>query len=173
MLTQEQKKKLRDIQRLKERESRYSYYGILQEYQLNADCRLDYSSLNQHQKFLFKRVLHGLNIYTDEEVAKMHFHKKNRIKRVWMKGQKILNEWKQIISSKQVNYFLYSTFGDKVKAFTDIPVEETLSDYRNNLRLKDLGIRYEDVILKFISEGLLPKNFLRLDEKVFKKKVQA
>jgi len=175
MLTPEQKTKLEEIEKIRNRESRYAYYGILKEYHLNLNHinRLDYSNLNSHQRFLFKRVLHGLNIYTQEDISKMHYDKVNRIKRVWMKGQKILNEWKQVISSKQINYFLYSTFGNKVKAIIDIPAEETLPDYRNNLRLKDLGIRYEDVILKFMSEGLLPKNFLTLDEKVFKKKIQA
>ena len=45
-----------------------------------------------------------------------------------------------------------------------------LVDYRNNISLKDLGIKYEDVILKFISEGLLPKNYLSL--KIWEKYLQ-
>ena len=50
-----------------------------------------------------------------------------------------------------------------------IPADEIIPNYNNILTLKDLGITYEDVILKFISEGLLPKNFLSLQNEKFKK----
>ena len=43
------------------------------------------------------------------------------------------------------------------KAFDDV-----LEDYNNRIPLKNLGICYEDVILKFMSVGLLPKNFLEV-----------
>ena len=43
-----------------------------------------------------------------------------------------------------------------------IPPEEVLEDYKNTMSLKDLGITYEDVILRFMSKGLLPKNFLTI-----------
>ena len=101
-------------------------------------------------------------MYSKEEINKMHRDKKKRIKKVWLKGQRVLNEWKQIISSKKVNAYLYSLFGDNVKGIIEVPVTEVLPDYRNNISLKDLGIKYEDVILKFISEGLLPANFLSI-----------
>ena len=42
---------------------------------------------------------------------------------------------------------------------SDTPTASTLDNYQNILTLKDLGISYEDVILKFIEQGLLPKNF--------------
>ena len=45
----------------------------------------------------------------------------------------------------------------------DVPAEETFDDYRNTMSFKDLGIKYEDIILKFMSVGLLPKNFFLLD----------
>ena len=43
-----------------------------------------------------------------------------------------------------------------------IPAEETLDDYTNTFSFKDLGINYEDVILKFMSVGLLPNNFFTI-----------
>jgi hypothetical protein len=43
-----------------------------------------------------------------------------------------------------------------------IPADEILDDYTNTMSFKDLGITYEDVILKFMSLGLLPKNYLQL-----------
>lgn len=166
MLNQENIDKLRQLEILRKRESRFAYYGILQEYQLNIDNfeKLNYNKLNSYQHFLFKRVLHGLNVYTKDEIAKLHKEKKKRIIRVWKKAQNVINEWKQTIASKQVNYYLSVTFGDKANAITSIPDDEVLPEYINTLKLKDLGIRYEDVILKFMSEGLLPKNFLTLDD---------
>jgi len=154
----------KDLIRIQQREERYAYYGILQEYQLHKEelNKLDYSKLNPHQHFLFKRVLHGLNIYTKEEVAQLHWDKKRRIKKVWQRGQQVLNAWKQTIANKKINNYLYRTFGENVRAFIDVPAEEYLPEYQNKMSLKDLGLTYEDVILKFMAEGLLPKNFLSL-----------
>ena len=168
MLSKEQIRILnqqKSIEALKKREERYTYLGLLQTYQIQPKelvQKLEYTKLNSRQHFLFKRVLHGLNMYSKEEINKMHRDKKKRIKKVWLKGQRVLNEWKQIISSKKVNAYLYSLFGDNVKGIIEVPVTEVLPDYRNNISLKDLGIKYEDVILKFISEGLLPANFLSI-----------
>jgi hypothetical protein len=47
-------------------------------------------------------------------------------------------------------------------AIADVPAEETLDDYKNTLTFKDLGINYEDIVLKFMSVGLLPNNFFTL-----------
>ncbi|TXG83052.1 MAG: hypothetical protein E6R13_04240 [Spirochaetes bacterium] len=168
MLTQDQIKLLetqKNIELLKKRDERYAYYGILQEYQLHSKDelqKLDYKKLNPYQHFLFKRVLHGLNVYTAEEVKSLHWDKKRRIKKVWLRGQEVINEWKQMICNKKVNDLLYRFFGENVRPIIDIPAEETLPDYKNTLTLKDLGLSYEDLILKFMSEGLLPKNFLTL-----------
>ena len=57
-------------------EERLNYYGILSEYQLhpqNLVQNLSYRKLNPYQHFLFKRVLHGLNMYSAEEKAKLHW----------------------------------------------------------------------------------------------------
>ena len=35
-----------------------------------------------------------------------------------------------------------------------------LFDFINKMTLKDLDITYEDLVIKFMSEGLLPKNYL-------------
>jgi hypothetical protein len=158
-------KKQQQVEFLKLREERYAYYGLLQEYQLHTKeelMRLNYTKLNPNQHFLFKRVLHGLNVYTQEEINTLHWDKKRRIKKVWQRGQEIINIWKQVISNKKINAYLHNTFGKHVKAITDIPDDDYLPDYKNTLTLKDLGLTYEDVILKFMAEGLLPKNFLSL-----------
>tara|TARA_R100001126_G_C4862251_1_gene168058 strand:+ start:154 stop:669 length:516 start_codon:yes stop_codon:yes gene_type:complete len=168
MLSQNQQELLqkeKTLIKLKQRESRFIYYGIYESYcanKLNIQ-KLNYTKLNPKQHFLFKRVLHGLNMYTKEQVIEMHPQKKKRISRVWRKGQNLINEWKQMICNKKLNRFLYVTFGDKspiIKDLLAIPVNETDPSYKNTQSLKSLGITYEDLILKFMQSGLLPKNFL-------------
>tara|TARA_R110002153_G_scaffold122010_6_gene267792 strand:- start:260 stop:775 length:516 start_codon:yes stop_codon:yes gene_type:complete len=168
MLSQNQQQLLqneRAILELNQRESRFIYYGIYESYCANKPNiqRLNYTKLNPKQHFLFKRVLHGLNMYSKEQVAEMHPQKKRRISKVWRKGQNLINEWKQMICNKRINKFLFITFGDKsplMKELLAVPVNETDPNYKNTHSLKDLNITYEDLILKFMQSGLLPKNFL-------------
>jgi len=168
--TEEQQKQLsiqKNIKKLTEREERYMYFGIYETYIAQKDLiqRLDYTKLNPRQHFLFKRVLHGINMYKPEERQDMHWDKKRRIKKVWIKGQNTINEWKQEISNRKVNYYLKSVFGDNsniINGIVNTPANETMKEYKNRLTLKELSITYEDLILKFISVGLLPPNYLSL-----------
>jgi murein L,D-transpeptidase YcbB/YkuD len=169
MLSQEQ------ITQLKQEESktllsktlqRYHYYGLLEEYQLHPTSIINdfqYTKLNSYQHFLFKRVLHGLNIYSKAEVEKLHWDKKRRISKVWRRSQREINAWKQMICNKKVNSFFKNTFtGSMAEYITSVPDDEVLDDYNNTLTFKQLNIEYEDVILLFMSKGLLPKNYLTL-----------
>ena len=147
-------------------EKRYLYLGILSDYQIvskNLTQQIIYTKLNPHQHFLFKRVLHGMNIYSKEEIDKMHWDKKRRIKKVWKRGQDELNVWKQTICNKLANEVL-SMFhrSQLIKDIININITDTDKSYRNVMSLKDLGIKYEDVIIFFMGRGLLPKNFLQL-----------
>ena len=167
MFTNEQKKILKlekQITELQNRKERYEYLGILSEYQIQPELiaqRLNYRKLNPKQHFLFKRVLHGLNVYSPEEQAKLHWDKKRRIKKVWQRGQREVNAWKQVITAKKVqtifNIFTNTKFG---KDINSIPVDEIDPTYINTVSLKDLNIKYEDLILFYMKKGLLPKNFL-------------
>lgn len=162
MLNEQQLKELQ----LKLREDRYMYLGMLSEYQTitkNYTQSIDYSKLNQHQHFLFKRVLHGFNMYSKEELANMHRDKKKRISKVWKRGQSVLNCWKQEICNRQANkIFAIFTHSKDAKKLMAIDPKETDPTFINKMSLKQLRITYEDVIIKFIAEGLLPKNFLTL-----------
>lgn len=170
MLSPEQQKVLKkqaDITLLQKREERYMYYGIYEQYCLNKHnmLSLEYSKLNPSQHLMFKRILHGLKMYSKNEIATMHKEKRNRIIKVWKKSQKVINQWKQQISNKKLNCFLEVTFGNNSSIINDlmaIPTTDILDDYTNMSTLKDLGITYEDLILRFMSVGLLPKNFLSL-----------
>lgn len=150
------------------RESRYQYYGLLEEYQLHPASiinNLSYNKLNSYQHFLFKRVLHGLNVYDPQEIETLHWDKKRRISKVWRRSQREINAWKQTICNKRINDLFRKTFrGPTAEYIISIPEDEILEDYNNTLTLKDLGITYEDVILRFMSRGLLPKNFFTLKE---------
>ena len=166
MFTQDQYNELQPhLNKLAEerKRARYEYLGMLNEYQLylkEPKQQLVYSKLNPKQHFLFKRILHGLKIYKQDEISKMHWDKKRRIIKVWKRGQDTLNELKQFVSYKQMQpifrIFAKSEFG---KGLYEMPFEY-LPDYRNKMTLQELGINYEDVILKFIGVGLLPKNYL-------------
>ena len=149
----------------KRQEARYLYLGILSEYQsIKQDLKqpIVYTKLNPHQHFLFKRILHGLKMYKQDEVEKMHWDKKRRITKVWKRGQNVINEWKQLISYKQMqpifSIFAKSELGREIY---EMPFEY-LPNFKNRMTLKELGITYEDLIIKFIGKGLLPKNYFSL-----------
>jgi hypothetical protein len=151
--------------KIEREEARYTYLGMLSEYQLfikEPKQTLTYTKLNPTQHFLFKRVLHGLKMYTKDEVAKMHWDKKRRITKVWKRGQDVINELKQFVSWQQVKP-LFSIFAKSElgKEIYEMPFEY-LPDYKNKMTLKSLGLNYEDLIIKFMGQGLLPKNYLNL-----------
>ena len=123
---------------------RYHYYGLLEEYQLHPTSitnNFKYTKLNSYQHFLFKRVLHGLNVYTKEEVKKLHWDKKRRISKVWKRSQREINAWKQTITNKRVNGFFAKTFrGPAMEFIISVPCDEILEDYHNKLTFKELDI---------------------------------
>lgn len=137
---------------------------ILEDYENNAHTiplRFEYTKLNPQQHFLFKRVLHGLKMYKKEEIDSMHNAKRKRIIKVWKRGQDTINFMKQRICNRKANtifsIFTHSSFAKELlENYPDTDYEPT---YINKLNLKDLNIKYEDLIIKFISVGLLPKNF--------------
>jgi len=169
MLSNEQKQILKlekQIAELQARKQRYEYLGILSEYQTQPEVisqRLDYTKLNPTQHFLFKRVLHGLNVYTPEQRSKLHWDKKRRIKKVWQRGQREVNAWKQVITNKKAmqifSIFKGTRLADEINA---LPVDDIDPTYINKLTFKELGITYEDLILFYMKKGLLPKNFLTI-----------
>ena len=168
MLTQDQYDDLQPhLNKLEEerKRARYEYLGLLSEYQLyvkNSKQQLIYSKLNPKQHFLFKRILHGLKLYKRDEIEKMHWDKKRRITKVWKRGQDVINHLKQWVSYKQMQpifrIFAKSELGREIY---EMPFEY-LPDYKNKLTLQELGLNYEDLILKFMGEKLLPTNYLSL-----------
>jgi len=163
MLSKEQIKKIENNRKVE----RYTYLGILSDYQTltskNLVQTIVYTELTAQQIHLFKRVLHGLNAFDQKDVEVMHWDKKRRVKKVWRKGQRLINRWKQVICNKRSNeifkLFHSSSIG---KSLVNTPVDDVDDKFINTMSLKTLGIKYEDLIIKFYSEGLLPRNFFTL-----------
>ena len=156
--------------KLEQRRDRYEYLGMLSDYQTVKNKLVQdivYTQLNTQQIFLFKRVLHGLNAYKSDELVGMHWDKKRRVKKVWRKAQRVINRFKQTIANKRSNEIL-SMFDHSplAKNIMSVPVEEVDDQFINKMTLKELGIKYEDLIIKFYSEGLLPRNYFQLKENV-------
>ena len=169
MLTQEQKQTLKlqaNVDELAQREERYMYLGLLSEYQLQPEIiaqKLVYTKLNPKQHFLFKRVLHGLNVYSLEDRNNLHWDKQRRIKKVWRRGQREVNAWKQVICNKYAQSIFKLFHNSKESQFlANYPINEVDMEYTNTLSFKQLGLEYEDLILFYMQKGLLPRNFLTI-----------
>jgi hypothetical protein len=68
-----------------------------------------------------------------------------------------------MICNKKIMAYFQNTFrGPSMEAMIAVPADEYLEDYNNTMSFKDLGVAYEDVILLFMSKGLLPANYLTL-----------
>ena len=135
--------------------------GILDKYK-SYEKKIEYSKLNPKQHFLFKRALHGLKLYKREEINKMHWDKKRRVIKVWKRSQDVINKWKQWLCHKKANaIFAIFVNSPDAKAIMKVPFEY-MPDYKNKMTLKQCGIKYEHVIIKFIEEGLLPGNYFEI-----------
>ena len=136
------------------------YEGILSDYQLYAKDQFTYRKLNPKQHFLFKRVVHGLNVYSQEEIQTMSPAKKKRITKVWKRGQSEINLLKQTVCNEFCNK-IFSIFTNSPLA-KGMVTEEVDAKYINRFTLKQLGINYDHLIVHFMRVGLLPHNFLQL-----------
>ena len=150
---------------MKTRKENFDYTGSLSDYQLNASNRVtkyEIDSYTQYQNHLYKRALYGLNAFTQQELATMCSKKKQRVTNVYLRGQKVINLYKQKLTVAYSN-ILFKTF------FPDSPItnyllgeQELDVKHTNTLTFKDLNISKEDIITVFMTEGILPKNFLSI-----------
>jgi hypothetical protein len=150
---------------MKTRKEKFDYTGSLSDYQLNASNKVtkyEIDSYTQYQNHLYKRALYGLNAFTQQELATMCSKKKQRVSNVYLRGQKVINLYKQKLTVVYSN-MLFKTF------FPDSPItnyllgeQELDVKHTNTLTFKDLNISKEDIITVFMAEGILPKNFLSI-----------
>ena len=137
----------------------------IKDYQLNAGktyMQYEQDHYTSYQNYLYKRALYGLNAITADEMATMCDKKKQRISRVYLKGQQVINVYKQKLSIAYSNLFFKTLFPNAPITDFLLGNDETDVNFKNTLTFKDLNISKEDIISVFIQEGVLPKNFLEL-----------
>ncbi len=138
----------------------------IKEYQLNAGkthTQYEQDEYNQYQNYLYKRALYGLNALTEKELSTMCSKKKQRIINVYKRAQVVLNTLKQQATISYTNFLFKTLFPNS--PITQFLLSETETDdkFKNTLTFKDLNIGKQDIINIFMTEGILPKNFLSLE----------
>ena len=136
-------------------------------YQLNAGktyMQYEQDKYSAYQNYLYKRALYGLDALSQEELATMCSKKKQRIINVFKRAQVVLNVAKQKATIAYTNA-LFKTLFPK-SPITEFLLSETEPDpsFKNTLTFKELGINKDDIVDIFIREGILPKNFLSLEQ---------
>ena len=128
------------------------------------NSRFEKDAFNVYQNFLYKRAMFGLSVYSPEELEKMNPDKRNRVQKVHLRCQYVLNIWKQQICNQFTNNLLRTFFPtrDEAKLFFVKHAETVDPMFKNTLNFKDMGVRKEHIVQKLIQEGVLPKNFYSL-----------
>jgi hypothetical protein len=147
-------------------QKKLEYKGKLEVYQLyrgNTYTEYEKDNYNGYQNHLYKRALYGLSAFTQDEIATMCSKKKQRVNKVYMKGQNVINLYKQKVTNAYSNFIFKTLFPESPITQFFIEATETDVDYKNTLTFKDLGITKDQIVGVFITEGILPKNFYELD----------
>jgi len=154
----------------------YEYYCMIvmeklkkqvRDYQLNGSktyMSYEQDKYSVYQNYLYKRALYGLDALTEKELATMCGKKKQRILNVYKRAQTVLNVLKQKITIDYTNSIFLKLFPESKLTQSLLECTEVDEKFKNCLTFKDLNIGKDDIIRIFISEGILPKNFLSLQE---------
>ena len=148
-------------------EKKLEYTGKMESYQLyrgNTYMEYEKDSYNNYQNHLYKRALYGLSAFSQEELATMCSKKKQRVSKVYMKGQNVINLYKQKLTNAYSNFVFKTLFPESPLTQFFMETEETDVEFKNTLTFKDLGITKDKIIGVFINEGILPKNFHEFDK---------
>jgi hypothetical protein len=138
----------------------------IKDYQLNAGktyMNYETDGYSQYQNYLYKRALYGLDALSEQELATICSKKKQTVVNVYKKAQVTLNKFKQQVTIQYSNFVFKTLFPNSPITsilLSDTEVDET---FKNTLTFKDLGITKDQIITMFITEGILPKNFLSLE----------
>lgn len=149
-----------------QKNNKLEYKGKLETYQLyrgNTYTEYEKDNYNGYQNHLYKRALYGLSAFTQDEIATMCSKKKQRVNKVYMKGQNVINLYKQKVTNAYSNFIFKTLFPESPITQFFIETEETDVEFKNTLTFKDLNISKDQIVGVFITEGILPKNFYELD----------
>lgn len=139
----------------------------IKNYQINNKktyIKYESDGYSQYQNYLYKRALNGLNSLSPAEITAMCSKKKQRIMNVYKRSQRVLNLFKQGVTNNYSNAVFKLFFPESPWTDAMITNLDTDEKYINTLTFKDLNITKSDIITIFMSEGILPKNFLSLKE---------
>jgi hypothetical protein len=117
-----------------------------------------------YQNYLYKRALYGLDSLTIEELNTMCSKKRSRIINVYNRGQVIVNKYKHQVTKQLTDKLLGSLFPNSSLISEIIKYEDIDNNYKNTLTFKDLSIEKDLIVDLFMTEGILPKNFLSLEK---------
>jgi len=149
-----------------QQKNKLEYKGKLEAYQLyrgNTYTEYEKDNYNGYQNHLYKRALYGLSAFTQDEIATMCSKKKQRVNKVYMKGQNVINLYKQKVTNAYSNFIFKTLFPESPITQFLVETEETDVEFKNTLSFKELGISKDQIVGVFITEGILPKNFYELD----------
>lgn len=124
--------------------------------------RYEQDPYNETQNLLYSRALFGLSIYSKEDIKLMHPSKRNRIKAVHKKAQRIINLWKQEIIIELSNFLLQDLFQDSPmieEILTNSKYNTPYDNFTCRLSFKTLKMTKPMIIDRFIEKGVLPKDF--------------
>lgn len=117
-----------------------------------------------YQNYLYKRALYGLDSLSVEELNNMCSKKRSRIVNVYNRAQLVVNNYKHQVTKKLTDKLLGSLFPNSSLISEIIKYEDIDNNYKNTLTFKDLSIEKDMIVDLFITEGILPKNFLSLEK---------
>jgi hypothetical protein len=147
--------------------TKLEYSGIMADYQLNNQKKKTYmqyekDSFTDYQNHLYKRALYGLSAFEKIELEVMCSKKKMRVSKVHKKAQKVINLYKQKLTIAYSNQLFESFFPNS--PITEYLLEDVELDnsFKNTLSFKELGISKQAIADLFVTEGILPKNFINI-----------
>jgi hypothetical protein len=145
------------------------YKGKLPKYQQQGSKQKKYKQYEQHkftayQNLLYKRALFGLNMYSKKEQESLNWKQKNIIRKTNKKAQNSINMFKQEMTNIMCDkiYKAVCPRSKLAKNIFSLDKNELDPKIINKLDLKFLKISKDDVIKRFVKEGILPENFYTL-----------
>jgi len=126
-------------------------------------------SYTEQQNILYNRALFGLSVYTEEELKKMPRSKRNRILAVHKKAQVSINALKQEIviglSDRLFNTIFPGSY--LTKQLLEHPeCRSTEETYICKMSFKKLRITKSILIHRLVRQGILPRDFYQLTNKL-------
>jgi hypothetical protein len=116
-----------------------------------------------YQNYLYKRALFGLKGLPENELTSICNAKKARITKVYKRGQRLINLYKQKLTIEFTNKLFLGLF-PKSSLAKEISQDESLDEsFINKLTFNELGITKLDIVNLFVEEGILPANFFELE----------